>query len=159
MKGPDNGLLHWGSVLWRWTFLLLATLWAIGVARFIFGYHINEPSTVLSVTTGGHTFVGHPPALTLYERDGPIWEVALVLTGLVLSAGAIDLVVRTARRSVRPGVLAFGAGGLLVAYSLFGLVYGLLGIGTIGVLVILVGLPMRSRLAVGVDSGTPTLPI
>lgn len=69
------------------------------------------------------------------------------------------MVVRTARSSPRPGVLAFGAGELLVAYSLFGLVYGALGIGTIGVLVILVGLPMRSRLVVGVDSGTPTLPI
>lgn len=103
--------------------------------------------------------MGHPPALTLYERDGPIWEVALVLIGLVLAAGAIDLVIRTARSSVRPGVLACTAGGLLVAYSLFGLVYGLLGIGIIGGLVILVGLPMRSRPGVGADTGSPTLPI
>jgi hypothetical protein len=125
--------------------LALATLWGVGVTLFIFGYHINEPSGVLTVTTGGRTFAGNPPALTLYERDGVIWEIALILIGLVLVAGLADLVFRAHRRITGPGLLAIVAGGFLVLYSLFGLIYGLLGIGTIGILVILVGLPMKPK--------------
>ena len=72
--------------MWRWILLALATLWAIGVTLFIFGFHINEPKGVLTMTTGGRTYVGNPPALTLYERDGAIWEIALFLIGFVLVA-------------------------------------------------------------------------
>ena len=139
--------------MWRWIFLALATLWGVGVAYFIFGYHINEPNGVLTMTTGGHTYAGNPPALTLYERDGAIWEIALFLVGLVLMAGLADLLFRADRRITGPGLLAIVAGGLLVLYSLFGLIYGLLGIGTIGILVILVGLPMKAEI------GAPEMPI
>ena len=48
-------------------------------------------------------------------------------------------------------------GGLLILYSLFGLIYGLLGIGTIGILVVLVGLPMKSDLRVEPESGAPAV--
>lgn len=61
----------------------------------------------------------------------------------VILCGAADLLFRTVRSKTGPGIVAIVAGGLLVAYSLFGLVYGLLGIGTIGVLVVLAGLPMK----------------
>jgi hypothetical protein len=87
------------------------------------------PSDVLTVTTGGRTFAGNPPALTLYERNGAIWEIALFLIGLVLMAGLADLLFRAGRRITGPGLSAMVAGGLLVLYSLFGLIYGLLGIG------------------------------
>jgi len=109
-------------------------------------------------TTGGRAFVGNPPALTLYEKGGVIWEINLFLIGLVLVSGAIDLLVRTIRRWTGPGVLAMVAGALLVVYSLFGLIYGLLGIGTIGILVILVGIPMKPGLGVGLAHGVPTVP-
>jgi hypothetical protein len=91
------------------------------------------------VSIGGHTFVGSPPALTLYEKDGVIWQIALYIVGFAILCGAADLAFRTVRCLTAPGVLAIVAGGLLVAYSLFGLLYGLLGLGTIGVLVILAG--------------------
>jgi len=131
----------------------MATLWGVGVAFFVFGYHINEPHGVLTVTTGGRTYAGNPPALTLYERGGAIWEIALFLIGLVLVAGLADFLFRADRRITGPGLLAIVAGGLLVLYSLFGLIYGLLGIGTIGILVILVGLPMK------VEIGAPEVQI
>ena len=89
---------------------------------FIFGYHINEPVGELSVTTSGRTYVGNPPALTLYEKDRVTWEIALLLIGLVLVAGVTDLLIRTLRHSNGLGILAIAGGGLLVLYSLFGLI-------------------------------------
>jgi len=156
-KGGGVPLLK-TSVAWRWASLALGTLWAIGVAVFVYEFHINEPRGVLTVTTGGRTFAGNPPALTLYERDGVIWEIALILIALVLLSGAAELLLRTVRLSTRPGILAIVAGAVLVAYSLFGLIYGLLGIGTIGTLVILVGLPMKSQLSVGLAHRAPSMP-
>jgi hypothetical protein len=140
--------LRTSSIVWRWVTLAIGTLWAVGVGLFVFGYHINEPVGELSVTTGGRTYVGNPPALSLYEKNGTTWEIALFLIGLVLIAGATDLVVRTLRQSTGLGILAIAGGGLLVLYSLFGLIYGLLGIGTIGILVVLVGRPMKSDIKV-----------
>lgn len=132
------------SVIGRWMCLAVALLWALGFALFVFRFHLDEPHGVLTVSTGGHTFVGDPPALTLYQRDGPIWLAAISLVGLVLGCGVTDLASRTLRQRGALGVVAIVAGCLLFAYSLFGLVYGLLGIGTIAVLVILSGLPVRS---------------
>ncbi len=123
--------------------MMMASSWTLGVAIFIFGYHIDEPHGVLTVNVGGRTYAGNPPALTLYEKDGVIWEIALFIVGFVILLGAADLLYRTIRRLTVPGIAAIVAGGLLVAYSLFGLLYGLLGLGTIGVFVILAGLPMR----------------
>ena len=77
----------------------------------------------------------------------------MFLIGLVLVAGLADLLDRVDRRITGPGLLAMVAGGLLVLYSLFGLIYGLLGIGTIGILVILVGFPMKPEIE------TPEAPI
>jgi hypothetical protein len=71
----------------------------------------------------------------------------------VIALAAVDLLFRTVRGLTLPGVVAIVAGGLLVAYSLFGLVYGLFGLGTIGVLVILAGLPIKPS---DVDRVTPT---
>ena len=148
MVDPASGdqrraLLQTRSVVWRWVFIATASLWSLGFAIFIFSYHIDEPHGVLTITTGGRTFAGNPPALTLYERSGVIWVIALFIVGFVILCGAADLLFRTVRSKTAPGLVAIVAGGLLVAYSLFGLVYGLLGIGIIGVLVVLAGLPMK----------------
>ncbi len=134
------------SVVWRWAFLTMASLWSMAFVAFIFDYHINEPYGVLTITTGGRTFAGNPVALTLYERSGVIWVIAIFIVVSVILCGAADLLFRTVRRVTAPGAVAMVAGGLLIAYSLFGLVYGLLGIGSIGALVFLAGLPMKSRL-------------
>lgn len=136
------------SLVSRWLFMAIASLWALGVAAFISGYHINESVGVLTVSVGHHTYVGNPPALTLYQKDRVIWEIALFVLGFVILSGTADLLFRTVRRLTAPGLAAIVAGGLLVAYSLFGLVYGLLGLGTVGVLVILAGLPMKPSSAV-----------
>jgi len=63
------------------------------------------------MTTGGRTFAGNPPALTLYDRNKAIWESALFLIGLVLVAGLADLFFRAGRRITGPGLLAMVAGG------------------------------------------------
>lgn len=131
------------SLVWRWIFLATGALWSLGFAAFIFSHHIDEPHGVLTITTGDRTFAGNPPALTLYERGGVVWEITLFIVGFVIVCGTADLFHRTVRRQTGPGLVAIVAGGLLVAYSLFGLLYGLLGVGTIGALVILTGLPMR----------------
>jgi hypothetical protein len=143
--------------VWRWVTLSLGALWAVGVGLFIFGYHINEPVGELSVTTGGRTYVGNPPALSLYEKDGATWEIVLLLIGLVFVAGVTDLLIRTIRQSTGLGVLSMAGGGILILYSLFGLIYGLLGIGTLGILVVLVGLPMKSDHRAEPESGAPAV--
>ncbi len=148
MVEPVNGdqrraILQTRSVAWRWLCIATGSLWSLGFAFFIFSYHIDEPHGILTITTGGRTFAGNPPALTLYERSGVIWVIALFIIGFVVLCGAADLLVRTVRSRTAPGLVAIVAGGLLVAYSLFGLIYGLIGIGTIGALVVLSGLPMK----------------
>lgn len=135
--------LNTRSLVWRWASLAMGALWSLGFAIFVFSYHVDEPHGILTITTGGRTFSGNPPALTLYERSGVIWVIALFVVGFVILCGTADLLYRTVRRRTMPGLVAIVAGGLLVAYSLFGLLYGLLGVGTIGLLVILTGLPMR----------------
>ena len=123
--------------------MAIASIWACGVATFIFGYHINEPQGELTVNVGGRTYVGNPPALTLYQKDRVIWEIALFIVGFVILLGSADLLFRTIRQLTSPGIVALVAGGLLIAYSLFGLVYGVLGLGAIGVWMIMAGLPMK----------------
>jgi hypothetical protein len=151
MVGTVTGSQEWApaplktrSLVWRWVFLATGALWSLAFATFIFSYHIDEPRGMLTITTGGRTFTGNPPALTLYERSGVVWVIALFIVGFVILCGTADLLYRTVRRLIGPGLVAIVAGGLLVAYSLFGLLYGLLGVGTIGALVILAGLPMRT---------------
>ena len=61
-------------------------------------------------------------------------------------SGIADLTFRLWRRHTQAGILAISSGGCLALYSLFGLVFGFLGIGIIGLLVVLSGLPMKSVL-------------
>jgi hypothetical protein len=126
----------------------LAMAWSIGVIWFYLGYHLPEPHGTITVTTGGHTYVGHdgnPPALTLFQRDATSFKLLTCVIVVALLVGTVDLAIRTYRRSISLGIAAVVAGGSLILFSLFGLVYGLLGIGPIGALIILSGLPMRSK--------------
>ncbi|HEV3266534.1 MAG TPA: DUF2510 domain-containing protein [Acidimicrobiales bacterium] len=141
------------SKVWRLSLLAAAWLWAGGVIAFCLTYHLAEPQGVLSVSTGGHTYFGNPPALTLYQRDPVSAKIIGVALGLAVLAGTIDLAVRTVFRLTGPGVAALLAGGLLILFSLFGLLWGLGGVGTVGLLVILSGMGMNPevpRAAAGV---------
>jgi hypothetical protein len=135
------------SVTLRWVWLGLAFAWVVVAVGVIYGYHIAEPKGVLSVNTGRHTYWGNPPALTLHERDPISFEIGLGFMGAVLIVGLVDLSVRTRRGMTRAGAGAIAAGALLVLYSLFGLVVGLLAIGSAGALVVLSGLPIKSSAA------------
>ena len=87
--------------------------------------------------------------LTLYRRDPVSARIVAVAIGTCLVVGTVDLVVRLVRRSTLPGVGSMLVGALLVLFSLFGLVLGLLGIGSVGVLVAASAWPLRPTGGVG----------
>jgi hypothetical protein len=136
--------LRRASIVRRCVFLGAAWLWAGGVIAFYLTYHLAQPRGVLSVNTGGHTYYGNPPTLTLNQQDPVSTKIVAIALGLTLLVAAVDLVVRTTRRMTGPGVAALLAGGMLMLFSLFGLLLGLAGIGTAGLLIILSGLAMKT---------------
>jgi len=135
--------LRRASIAWRSLFLGAAWLWAGGVIAFLLAYHFAQPSSPFLVA-GKHTYYTHPPALTLNQQDPASTKILTIVLGLTLLAGTVDLVIRTARRMTGPGVAALLAGGMLMVFSLFGLLWGLAGIGTAGLFVILSGLAMKT---------------
>ena len=145
--------LRRASIAWRALFLGTAWLWAGGVIAFYLAYHFAQPSSPFLVA-GGHIYYTHPPALTLNQRD-PASKIVAIALGLTLLVGTVDLVVRTARRMTGPGVAALSAGGMLMLFSLFGLLRGLAGIGTAGLLVILSGLAMKTSGSGSADKAAP----
>lgn len=143
------------SVAGRLAFLAAAGGWAGAVVAFVYGDHRPQPSTPW-LERDGHTFFTHPPALTLAQRDPVSATIVTVVMATVVGIAAVDLAVRIVRRTTRPGVVALGAGGVLVLFSLFGLLFGLLGIGPAGVLVALSGLAMRPQAPLGrIGPGDP----
>jgi hypothetical protein len=121
----------------------LAAVWACIWIEVAVNYHINEPIGELSVTYGGHTYAGNPPAVTLFERDG-VW--VLIMTTIVVSAllvSLIDVTVRSRRNFGGIGITSMISGGLLVAFSLFGLLWGLASIGVVGLFLILASQPRK----------------
>lgn len=126
--------------------LASALLWSGFAVAVLLGYHLPEPSGVTSITTGGHTYVGSPPALTLFQRD-PVSFVMIVVT---LSAGLLigftDLIARCIQRTSRIGSAAIAAGAAVMLVSLFGLLLGVLGVGVVGGLLIVSGLPQSRRI-------------
>jgi hypothetical protein len=98
-----------------------------------------------SITTNGHTYIGNPPALTLFQRD----PVSFVIIATVLGAGLfisfIDLIARHYQRTSHLGIGAIVAGSVVLLISLFGLFFGLLGVGIVGGLLIASGLPEKRK--------------
>jgi len=47
--------------------------------------HVPEPKGVLSVTINGRTYLGNPPALTLFQKD----LVSFVTVAIVLGTGLL----------------------------------------------------------------------
>jgi hypothetical protein len=130
----------------RWILLITAFVWAILAIFVQVDYHINEPLGIKSITTNGHTYFGNPPALTLFQRDPVSLYIIAIVLGVGIFVSAIDLIARTHQRSTRAGVVAIGAGVFICLFSLFGLQVGVASIGVAGALVILSGLPRRSKI-------------
>ncbi len=126
----------------RWPVALAAT-WALLWLGVAFAYHINEPSGVQSITVNGQTYVGSPPALSLFERDNFSVLLATVLVTVAILVTFLDVSRRRRRADANPGPASVVAGSLLVAYSLLGLLWGLLSIGVVGLLLILASRPLR----------------
>ena len=85
------------------------------------------------MTINGDTYVGNPPALTLFQRDTVSFVTVIIVLGAGLLAATVDLVMRYLQHSTRAGTLAIVAGGAVVLVSLFGSLVGLAaGVGVVG---------------------------
>ncbi len=150
-------MLDRGSVVRRIGALVAAWLWAGAVVVLLYRYHVAQPTSPWA-EVNGHTYFTHPPAQTLAQRDRVSAEIMTIAVCVAVGVGTADLVVRLGRRRTVPGVAALAAGGSLLVFSLFGLLRGLAGIGTIGLLVILSGLPMKARAVVDGPTSGPDPP-
>ncbi|HEV2427769.1 MAG TPA: hypothetical protein VGS61_06085 [Acidimicrobiales bacterium] len=124
----------------RW-FLLAAGTWAAAWTAIAFAYPIplGPPGGETSVDINGHTYTGNPPAPTLFDRDAYSIKLALVVVGLAFAAALIENSILAERGESRFGRVTVVAGGFLIAYSLFGLGWGLLSVGVVGLLLVLAG--------------------
>ncbi len=119
------------------SFLGLACGWSVLTIICLFNYHFNEPVGTTSVFINGRTYYGNPPALTLIERD-PLASaivIAVLILGLLISLS--DLALQIFSRSERRSKPALVTGIIMVVFSLFGLVWGLLSLGVVGLLIFL----------------------
>jgi hypothetical protein len=67
------------------------------------------------------------------------------IIGAVVLAGTLDLAFRIWRKvTTTPGTLAIVMGGLFGLYSVLGAVFGVLGLGPIGLFVVLSGLTLKA---------------
>jgi len=130
-------------VYWKCCWLAAAIVWAYGAAVFITGYRMARQGTPF-LETGGHIYYTHPPAQTLLEKDPVSFRIALVLIGVCVVASTIELIVRLWLKRSKVGIVAVTAGGLVAIYSVFGLLFGILGLGPIGLFLVLSGLPMKT---------------
>jgi chromate transport protein ChrA len=116
-------------------------------------HHINEPAGVSSVTYDGHTYVGNPPAVSLFERDRSWFLIMTIIVVVAILVAFIDVTVRGRRNSGNAGIASAVAGALLVLFSLFGLLWGLASIGVVGLLLILASRPGETEVTVSVVRG------
>jgi len=107
-------------------------------------YHINEPVGELSVTYNGHTYTGNPPAITLFERDKTWVLIMTVIVVVAILVSYIDVTVRGRRKYGGVGNASAIVGALLVAFSLFGLLWGLASLGVVGLFLILASRPRKT---------------
>lgn len=131
--------------MWRWVWLALAMLWSGAATAVLTLDHIfGQPSTVW-LQVGSRTSYTHYPPPTLVQRDHVSAEIILTAVWIAVLVGFGDLIDRSSRRSPRSGGPAIFAGGMLIAFSLFGLAYGVLGLAPLGVLIMLSGQRTRLR--------------
>jgi hypothetical protein len=114
--------------------LAVAAMWAMVWLIVAVAYRINEPTGELSVTYGGHTYAGNPPAVTLFERDGVWVLIMMAIVAIAILISVLEVNIRRRRRFVGRGVASVIVGALLMAFSLFGLLWGLASFGVVGLL-------------------------
>jgi hypothetical protein len=147
------------SVAWRWFWLVLAIVWTSTATVFItldhsfslpplvlgtFGGHAIGPAVGARIV-GGHVLSVSRPAQTLLQKDAVSVEIILTSMWLAVLVGVVELSLRTRLKSGLIGGAAISAGLLLIAFSLFGLWWGLMGIGPTGVVLILSGQRFNPR--------------
>lgn len=130
----------------------IAALWAFVCLVAAVVYHINEPTGVLSVTYDGRTYTGNPPATTLFERDRMLVFIMAVVVAVAILIAFIDVAVRGRRNVASVGIATAITGAVLVAFSLFGLLWGLASVGVVGLLLILASRPGVTTVAALVGS-------
>ena len=113
---------------WCVGWLIAAFAWALMTTCVIAAYHVQ------GFTTGS--------SVTLLQKDRFLFTIAIGAVWFTVLAGIVDLTVRSWRKSASLGVFSLITGSLLVLYSLFGLVFGVLGIGLVGVFVMLSARPL-----------------
>lgn len=118
----------------------LALLWSLVAIALLLSYHLRAPLGTTSITTNGHTYIGNPPALTLFERDPVSFSIVAAVLGIGLLIGSVDLLVRFRQHSFRRGIAAIVAGAVVLLVSSFGLIIGVAGIGVVGALLIASGI-------------------
>lgn len=104
-------------------------MWALATTIVIAAYHTHG-------TFGG--------SATLLQQDRFLFTIALGAIWLTVLAGIVDLTARSWRESANPGLVSLITGSLLLLYSVFGLFFGVLGIGLVGVFVMLSARPLRA---------------
>ena len=155
MKRSVSAPLSRWSIEWRSVWMIAAWLWAGAVIAFYYGHHVAQPSSPWMVSNG-RTYFTHPPAQTLAQSDHVSAEIVTIALVLTVVVGTIDLVVRLVRRMTTPGIAAVCVGGMLMLFSFFGLLRGLAAIGTVGLFVVLSGLPMKSTAVAKEELPGPT---
>ena len=118
----------------RWLCLALGTVWAIVAMSIVINLHVN-PDHLRDIE-------GRPVMHTVYARDSGLWLANFLAVGSAIAVAAVELALRKHHESSRPGVVALVLGSLLCVYSLFGLLYGLVAIGPIGVMILVSGVPV-----------------
>jgi hypothetical protein len=106
----------------------------------------------LSVTYDGRTYTGNPPATTLFERDRMWVFIMAVVVAVAILIAFIDVAVRGRRNVASVGIATAITGAVLVAFSLFGLLWGLASVGVVGLLLILASRPGVTTVAALVGS-------
>lgn len=122
--------------------LVAASAWALLWFVVALTYHINQPLGELSVTVGDHTYTGNPPALALYESDQDGVTVLTAVVVILITVATIDVMVRRYRNYRGTGITSASAGGLLMVFSLLGLLWGLASLGVVGLLLVLASRPV-----------------
>jgi hypothetical protein len=125
------------SSLSRWLCLVVGVLWGLAALLVVLRLHVN-PNNLRDVH-------GQPVFRTVYARDPGLWVANFVGIGTAIVLAAVELAVRTQRKSKGPGVVAIALGALLCLYSLFGLLYGIAAVAPIGVMLIVSGRGMARR--------------
>ena len=100
----------------RWACLAIALFWGTLGILVVLNLHVDPDNQ--------RNIAGQLVMRTVYARDPGLWVANFVGVGSAIVVAAVELALRTRRRSARPGPVAFVVGSFLCLYSLFGLLYG-----------------------------------